>query len=309
MLAGRASHGKSRIETTAGAVRATPTERFITRDHQEGLLRLGMRAPWYQDLYHRALTTSWPRFLCLTLLVFLLVNAVFALLFLLQPGAVAGTHAGSFSDLFFFSVQTLATVGYGQMWPATLYANLVVTAEVALGLLMIAIATGMAFARFSRPTARVLFSRVAVIGRHNGQPALALRLANERRNQVLEAAVTLSLLRDEVTEEGQFIRRFYDLKLARSRSPVFAMTFLVVHPLDEESPLFGATPETLQAQQAELIVALTGIDETLAQAIHARTSYAAQDILFERRFADILGVTPDGRRAIDFTRFHDTEAA
>ena len=180
------------------------------------------------------------------------------------------------------------------------------TAEVLLGVLMVALITGLAFARFSRPTARILFSRVVVIGAVNGTPTLSLRIANERRNQVVQAEVTLSLLRDEVTAEGHFLRRFYDLKLARARTPVFALTFAVMHPLDRDSPLHGATPETLAAEQAEIIVTLTGIDATLSQNIYARTSYLCDEILFNRRFVDIFGVMPDGRRAIDCAQFHDT---
>jgi inward rectifier potassium channel len=298
--------GRLQLRTAAAQLRAAREGRMIGRDGEEGLLRVGVGPAWYEDLYYRAFTISWPRFLMTGALVFLLVNAGFALLYLLQPGAVAGARPGNFGDAFFFSVQTIATIGYGQMWPATRYANLLVTVEVLLGMLTIALVTGLAFARFSRPTARVLFSRVAVIGPVNGQPTLSLRIANERRNQVVQAAVTLSLLRDEVTAEGSFLRRFYDLKLVRGHTPVFAMTFVVMHTLDRDSPLYGTTPQSLAAEQAEIIVTLTGTDATLSQTIHARASYLSDEILFDRRFADILGVTPEGRRAIDYRRFHHT---
>jgi inward rectifier potassium channel len=279
---------------------------MIDQGREEGILRQGIEQAWYEDLYHRALTISWSQFFAASALVFLLTNAVFALLYLAQRGAVAGARPGNFGDAFFFSVQTIATIGYGRMWPATRYANVLMTSEVLLGMLTIALVTGLAFARFSRPTARVLFSRVAVIGPVNGEPTLSLRLANERRNQVVQAEVTLSLLRDEVTAEGHFLRRFYDLKLVRTRTPVFALTFLAMHPLDRDSPLYGATPQSLAAMQAEIIVTLIGIDETLSQIIHARASYLSDEILFDHRFADIFGATPDGRRAIDYARFHDT---
>jgi inward rectifier potassium channel len=279
---------------------------MVVHGREEGILRQGIDQAWYEDLYHRALTISWPRFFISSALAFLATNAVFALLYLAQRGAVAGARPGDFGDAFFFSVQTIATIGYGQMWPATRYANVLVTAEVLLGMLTIALVTGLAFTRFSRPTARVLFSRVAVVGPVNGEPMLSLRLANERRNQVVQAEVTLSLLRDEVTAEGYFLRRFYDLKLVRARTPVFALTFVAMHPLDRDSPLREATPQSLAAAQAEIVVTLTGIDETLSQTIHARASYVAEEILFNRRFADIFGATPDGRRAIDYARFHDT---
>jgi len=199
----------------------------------------------------------------------------------------------------------MSTVGYGAMSPATLYANLVVTGETAVGLLMLALATGMVFARFSRPTARVLFSRVAVTGPHNGAPTLSLRLANQRRNQILQAEVSLALVRDEETAEGDAIRRFYDLQLARRRSPVFALTFTVMHPIDEGSPLYGAVPAQLAAQNAELVVSVTGFDETMGQPVHARTSYLPHEILWNHRFVDVIGWTENGSRVIDYRRFHD----
>ncbi len=217
-----------------------------------------------------------------------------------MPGRVV------FADAFFFSVETMATVGYGVMSPATLYANLVVTVETAVGLMFLALATGLVFARFSRPTARVLFSRVAVIAPHNGLPTLSFRLANQRRNQILQAEVAAMLLRDEHTAEGVLIRRFYELALTRYRSPIFAMTFTVMHPIDADSPLYGASAASLEAENAELVVTASGIDETIAQRVHARTSYLPDEILWGHRFVDVIGWTEDGRRVIDYRRFHDT---
>ncbi len=235
-----------------------------------------------------------------------MANASFALLYLAQPGAIANARPGSFADAFFFSVQTIATLGYGVMAPATLYANLIVTIETATGLMILALATGLVFARFSRPTARILFSRVAVVGPYNGTPTLSFRLANERRNQILEAEVAAMLLRDERTAEGVLIRRFYDLKLARYRTPVFALTFTVMHEIDRDSPLHGATAASLEADNAELIVTASGIDETIAARVHARTSYLPNEIVWGHRFADVIGWTDDGSRVIDYRRFHDT---
>jgi inward rectifier potassium channel len=215
-------------------------------------------------------------------------NAGFALLYLLQPGAIHNARPGSFADAFFFSVQTIATIGYGQLVPATLYANLLVTLETASGLMFLAIATGLVFARFSRPTARVLFSRVAVIGPHNGKPTLSLRVANQRRNQVLQAEAAATLVRDERTEAGVLIRRFYDLTLARNRTPVFALTFTVMHEIDRDSPLYGATAASLTAENAELVVTASGIDEVIAQRVHVRTSLPGRNPLQSHRRRDRL---------------------
>ena len=286
-------------------VSAQPT-RLIARERADEVLAIGLPRPWFRDLYHFALRISWWRFLLLGIGLYIAANALFALLYLIPGDAIANAQPGSFFDAFFFSIQTMATIGYGVMSPATFYANLLMTLETGVGLMLIAVATGLVFARFSRPTARVLFSRVAVIGPQNGVPTLSLRLANQRRNQILQAEVALALLRDEQTEEGDTIRRFYDLKTARNRSPVFAMTFTVMHVIDHDSPFFGATSAALQALNAELVVTATGIDETIAQPVHARTSYLADEILWDHRFVDVFCWTEDGRRVIDYRRFHDT---
>jgi len=169
--------------------------------------------------------------------------------------------------------------------------------------------TGLMFARFSRPTARVLFSRVAVIAPYNGVPTLMMRVANERRNQILEAQIGVSLLRDEVTKEGQFIRRFYDLKLVRSQTRIFSLSWLVMHEIDESSPLYGETLESMIQAQPDIVVTLTGLDETVAQTVHARHYYIAEEILWNMRFVDIFSTKPDGRRLLDLTRFHDVTSA
>jgi inward rectifier potassium channel len=279
---------------------------LIVRDTADLAVPVGLRREWFRDIYHRTLTISWPRFLVLALAVYIAANMIFAALYLLQPGSINNARPGVFADAFFFSVETIATIGYGVMSPATVYANLVMTVESAVGLLFVAMTTGLVFARFSRPTARVLFSRVAVIGPYNGRPTLTLRLANQRRNQMLAAQVALTLVRDERTAEGPLIRRFYDLKLVRDRTPVFALTFTVMHEIDAASPLRGATADVLAEFNAELIVTSSGIDETLVQPVHARTSYLPREILWNHRFVDIMGWTEDGRRAIDYSRFHDT---
>lgn len=270
------------------------------------MLALGLRQPWIGDLYHRILTVGWGGFFAAGAGLYLAANAVFALLYMIEPGSIANAKPGAFADAFFFSVQTMATIGYGQMAPATLYANILMTFETGVGLMFIALSTGLVFARFSRPTARVLFSEVAVIGPYDGRPTLTVRLANVRQNQILAAEVTMTLIRDEISLEGDLRRRFYDLNLMRHRSPVFALTFSVMHEIDPDSPLHGANAETLAAANAELVVMATGIDETLAQPVHARTSYLPHEILWDRRFTNILGWTEDGRRAIDYRLFHDT---
>ena len=282
--------------------------RIVPRSQAERIRRVGLRTSWRSDLYHRTLTLRWWQFLVLGCALYLLINVLFAGLYLLQPGSIQGAEPGRrVTDAFFFSVQTIATIGYGQMSPATLYANILVTLETMAGLIFIALAAGVVFARISRPTARVLFGASAVVGRINGVPTLSLRLANERRSQILEADVAVSLLRYEQTAEGVSFRRFHDLRLVRRRTPVFALTFTVMHVIDDSSPLHGATLESLVDGEAELLITVTGLEETTSQTVHARWSYGPKEILWDRRLADIFVRDAAGRRQIDYRRFHDTE--
>ena len=302
-----------RAQNRAPPLRSEPPEgsqphlfHLIARDTADQVVRLGVERAWFGDLYHRILTMGWWSFFAAGAGIYIAANFVFAALYLLQPGSILNARPGAPTDAFFFSVQTMATIGYGQMAPATLYANLLMTLETAVGLMFVALTTGIVFARFSRPTARVLFSSVAVVGPYNGVPTLSIRLANQRQNQMLAAEVTMTLVRDEMSDEGELTRRFYDLALVRDRSPVFALTFRVMHPIDADSPLHGLNYETLAEQHAEIVVIAGGVDETLVQPVNARTSYLPHEILWSHRFVDIFGWTEDGRRAIDYGRFHDT---
>ena len=269
-------------------------------------MRLGVRGGWGVDLYHQTLILRWRWYLLIGAASYLALNVLFAALYMLDSAGIDRARPGSFADAFFFSIQTMATIGYGVLAPAGTYANLLVTAETMVSLVFVTFITGITFARFSRPTARVMFSRAATVSRYNGVQTLSVRLANARRNQILEADVAMTLLRNELTAEGQRMRRFYDLALARRHTPIFSLSFTVMHPVDEASPLHGCTSETLAAEQAELLVTVTGLDETMSQTIHARTSYQADEIVFGRRFADMFGYTETGRLAIDYERFHDT---
>ena len=265
---------------------------------------------WHHDLYHQTLSLRWWVFLGVGCVTYLLVNVGFAGLYLLEPGCIVGARPGSFADAFFFSVQTIATIGYGAMAPGSLYANVLVTLETMTGLVFLALATGITFARISRPTARVMFARVAVVAAHDGVPTLQFRLGNERKSQILEADVAVTLLRAETSREGVVMRRFHDLVLQRSHTPVFSLTFTIMHAIDAASPLHGVTAESLVAEGAELLVTVTGLEEITSQTVHARYSYRPEEVRFGARFADILAMDAEGRRYIDYARFHDaTEVA
>ncbi len=277
----------------------------IVSNRRFDVVRKGVSHSHWRDPYHLLLTLGWSKFFGLTVAAYVAANALFALLYLAGGDCIENARPGSFADAFFFSVQTMASIGYGAMYPRTDYANMVVVIEALAGLMGLAMGTGLMFARFSRPTAKVLFSRVAVITSVNGIPTLMFRAANERRNQILEAQMGVSLLRNEVTTEGEFIRRFYDLKLVRSQTRNFSLTWIVMHQIDESSPLYGATAESLAEAETDLSVTLIGFDETVSQTIHARHYYLTEEILWNRRFVEIFSKKRDGRRMIDYTRFHD----
>ena len=275
---------------------------------QNGQFEIMGMGTWYsywRDPYHLLLTIPWNGFLILIFIFYLAINILFSLAYWVGGDCIANAKPGSFLDVFFFSVQTIASIGYGAMYPKTTYANIIVTIEAIVGVMGIAVMTGLAFARFSRPTARVIFSRVAVIIPHEGVPTLMFRAANQRRNMILEAQMRVYLMRDEVTAEGQFLRRFHDLKLVRHQTPGFALSWLAMHIIDESSPLYGVSPEMLMQTNTTLVVSLSGIDETVAQVVHSRHNYGYDEILWNNRFVDIMHHTPDGDRYIDYQHFHD----
>lgn len=265
----------------------------------------GVMPTFWRDPYYLLLTLSWFWFFVLTTVSYIATNAFFALLYLAGGDCIENARSGSFFDAFFFSVQTMASIGYGAMYPRTDYANAIVTIEALAGLMGLAMATGLLFARFSRPTARVIFSRVAVITPYNGIPTLMFRTANRRHNLIVEAQIQASIVRNEITTEGHKMFRFHDLALVRNRNPVFSLTWTVMHQIDESSPLYGVMIEDLAREETRITVSLTGLDQTVSQPIHARHNYMASDILENRRFVDILLRSPRGERYIDYNRFHD----
>jgi inward rectifier potassium channel len=286
-------------------------QRLLSRIHikiQNGqfeILGMGAWHSYWRDPYHLLLTIPWSGFFVLVCSFYVVINALFALAYLAGGDCIANARPGSFFDAFFFSVQTLASIGYGAMYPKTTYANIIVTIEAMIGLVGIAVMTGLAFARFSRPTARVMFSRVAVITPHEGVPTFMFRTANQRRNFILEAHMRVYLMRDEITAEGEFIRRFHDLKLVRNQTPSFALSWVIMHPIDEFSPLYGMTADSLNNTNTTIVVSLSGIDETVSQVVHTRHNYAAHDIIWNSKFVDIFHYTSDGHRYIDYKHFHD----
>ena len=258
------------------------------------------RAP-LADLYHYLMARSWSRLLGLVATVYILANLLFAVLYDLGGDCVTG--AARFRDLFFFSVHTLSTIGYGTMAPKTTYANVLVTIEAFSGTLFVALLTGLVFAKFSRPTARVMWSKNVVIVERAGRRLLQFRMANERANQIVEAQLRVAVARTEVTADGERQRRFHDLKLQRDRNVIFVLTWTAVHEIDEASPLAGMTLEEMKESGVQLIGSLIGLDETFSQQVHSRHGYDPADFVYDMRFADIIGIDGDGVRYVDYAHF------
>jgi inward rectifier potassium channel len=278
---------------------------IIERRGERGPIVVGRQSSPFADIYHRVLALPLLGVLALMGAAFLVLNLTFAGLYLLDPNGIAAMAPGDFPSAFFFSVETFGTIGYGHWYPQSVPANLLMTLETFVGLVYVAVTTGLVFARVSRPVSRVTFSQVAVIHEFEGVPTLMFRAANRRANHILEAEVMVSLARDAETPEGIQFRRFEELKVARSRSPLFALTWTIMHPIDESSPLRAATHQSLTAQHAEIIVVLSGADDRYAQRVHARHSYDSSEVVWDKRFADILSFGEGGRRTVDYGRFHD----
>jgi inward rectifier potassium channel len=267
---------------------------------------LGQDNSRYTDFYHAVLRVPWWMFFAGLAAVFVGINLLFALAYVADPGGIDHARPGNFWDTFIFSAQTIGSINYSLMVPKSNYANTLVIVEAFVGILMLALFTGLIFARFSRPFARVVFSKVAVIAPFDGVPTLMFRAANQRGNQVLDAAVTVTLARQHLTREGMVFRRFEELKLVRARTSLFSLSWTVMHPIDETSPLHGVTPQDMVDKQMEVVALLSGADATIAETIYARYSYGPDDIVRGHRFVDVLSLGPKGQRVVDLTRFHDT---
>ena len=266
-----------------------------------GVERRNIRSAPLADLYHNLIARSWGRLLGLLASVYLLANLVFATLYRVGGDCIAG--ATGFRDLFFFSVQTLSTIGYGTMAPKTTYAHVLVTFQAFGGRLFVALVTGLVFAKFSRPTARVMWSKNVVLIERHGKRQLQFRMANERANQIVEAQLRVAVARNETAPDGERMRRFHDLVLQRDRNVIFVLTWTAVHEINEKSPLFGLTVAEMKSQSVQLVASLIGLDETFSQQVHARHTYVPDEFVYDMRFADIIGTEPDGSRYVDYSRF------
>jgi inward rectifier potassium channel len=304
--------GRDRDLGFGSVVSRESRERLLNRNGTFNVTRSGVG--WLETLApHELLRLSWPKFIGLIVGVYVFLNLVFAALFvafgpddLLGPGVQM--LGGRLSQAFFFSIQTFATIGYGQIGPNGLAANLIVTVEALVGMMYQALATGLLFVRFARPRADILFSRLAVIAPYNDGLSLQFRIANLRRNEIIELEAQVLYSAMEPDGRGGSVRRYYQLPLERNKVVFFPLAWTIVHPIDASSPLSAKTREHLVSANAEILVLLSGIDETFEQTVHARSSYLADEIAWNARFTSMyLPTDQQAGVAVDLKRLHAIE--
>jgi len=277
------------------------------RSGQLEFLKLNIEKWGPRDAYQWLLGLSWPQFAAFVAAIYISLNLLFAALYTICSDCIAGMRPGSFLDAFFFSVQTLATVGYGHMYPSNLYGHIVTTLEIMSGIFLLAVMTGLIFVRFSWPIARIVFSKSVVVAPLNGRPTLMLRIGNLRQRNLVEAEFRILFNRDEPLLEGGDFRHFYNLKLQFDRLPSFPAALTLRHVIDEHSPLYGATPQTLEAARVVLIASVVGIDPVIPAAVQTQQDYSWRDIRFGERFVEIYTDNGEGKLTVDYGRLHETE--
>ena len=280
------------------------------RSGQVEFVKVNTDAWRWRDVYRWLLSLRWSQFAVFAATLYIALNLLFAALYSLEQNSIAGSTGGHwFFDCFFFSVQTLATVGYGHMYPQTLYGHIVTTIEIMSGLFLLAVMTGLIFVRFSRPIARVAFSRSIVIAPLNGKPTLMVRVGNENHHSMVEAEFRIMFSRDEPLIEGGDFRYFYNLKLHFDRLTVFPAALTLRHVIDETSPLHQATPESLETERALFFVSVVGVDPVIAAAVQTQQDYTWRDVRFGERFVEIYTQSGQGQLTVDYGRLHETEPA
>jgi inward rectifier potassium channel len=265
----------------------------------------GLKQGFWTDLYHRSMTVQWPIFFGSAALIFVILNAVFAVIYSLGDEPIADVQNDSLLQLFYFSIETLATVGYGDMHPQSNYGHLVTTIEIFTGMCFLAVLTGLVFARFSRPRARFVFAEHPVVGMRDRVPTLMIRMANARHNTISRATARLWLLRAERTAEGDQYRRYYEIHLDRHEHPMFALSWTLFHTIDKDSPLHDSTAADLAENDAALVLTVSGVDDSSAQQLQARRIYSSEDIRWNHRYREMASVSPEGRFMLDYTKFDD----
>lgn len=284
-----------------------PHAPISTQAGRTEFLKINAAVSGWRDSYHWVLSLSWPRFALFLVSSYIIINLLFAALYAFGGNCIADMTPGSFPQAFFFSVETLATVGYGHNYPATIYGHIIVTIEIFFGMIWIAVITGLIFVRFARPTARIVFSNCLVIAPFDGRLSIMFRVANLRHTSMAEAEFRLLYSRDERVAEGEEIRRFYDLKVYPERMVSFPAALIIRHTIDERSPLHGKTVERLEKEDAFFVASTLSLELVMAASVQSAQDYAWDDIRFGERFVDVYTELEDGRLTVDYGRLHETE--
>jgi inward rectifier potassium channel len=285
---------------------------LINKDGTPNVKRVGL--PFFNTAnnYHNLITMSWTKFWLLVVSGYLIINILFAFIYMLcGPGSLDGTSGNTtfhhFMDSLFFSAQTISTVGYGHISPRGMASNSIAALESMMGLLAFALATGLLYGRFSRPSAQIAFSKNILIAPYleKGR-GLMFRLANLRRNMLIDLDIEIMFSFNE-TVDGKTLRRFYPLKLERRKVSVLTLNWTVVHPLDENSPLVDMTLDDLEKSEAGFTILLRAFDDTFSQTVHARTSYQYDDVIWGAKFKPIFNRDADGGIILDLSKINDHE--
>jgi len=284
-----------------------PRAPISTRAGRTEFLKINAASRGWRDTYHWILCLSWPRFIALLLGIYFTINVIFATAYALGGPCIGEMEPGSFPAALFFSIETLATVGYGHMYPATAYGHIVTTIEIIVGMFWVAVITGLIFVRFARPTARILFSDCVLIAPFDGRLSLMYRVANLRHTSMAEAEFRMLYSRDERVKEGEDIRRFYELKVYPERMISFPAALIIRHTIDEHSPMFGVTPESLEKEDAFFVASTLALELVMAASVQSAKDYSWDEVRFGERFVDVYTEVEGGRLTVDYGRLQETE--
>ena len=288
-------------------MRHRPRSPISTQAGRTEFLKINAAVSGWRDSYHWVLSLSWPRFALFLVSSYVVINLLFAALYALGGNCIADMTPGSFPQAFFFSVETLATVGYGHNYPATVYGHIIVTIEIFFGMIWIAVITGLIFVRFARPTARIVFSNCLVIAPFDGRLSIMFRVANLRHTSMAEAEFRMVYSRDERVQEGEDIRRFYELKVYPARMISFPAALIIRHTIDEQSPMYGISPERLEKEDAFFVASTLSLELVMAASVQSAQDYSWDEVRFGERFVDVYTQLEGGRLTVDYGRLHETE--
>lgn len=275
---------------------------LYNKDGSLNVKKVGLSSHFFSDYYYHLLRVKWPKFLCLVMAAYLILNTIFACFYYITPSTIANTQ-NTFWDAWIFSFQTSSTLGYGYFHPTNTFSHTIAVVDVVFGMLFVAIVTGITFTKLSRPNSKILFSHKILISPFNGRQTLMIRLGNRRANEIIDAEVCLVCVMTQYSEEGIKMRRLIDLKLDRNRTPLFSLSWTLFHPLDQDSPLHNMQKEYLENSEVSFILSFTGIDDVYSATIHDRKVWDHHQIEFDRYFEDIIGNNDQGERIIDYNKF------